>query len=202
MTQVSTSIDDAVDALRSGSVIGIATDTVYGIATDVFLPGADRLLADAKRRSASVPVQVLVSGFEQALSVGIWSDAARRAAGILWPGAVTLVVPRRSDVRLDLGGAGDTIGIRWPARSLAVEVCSRFGPLAATSANHHGETPLRSAQQVAETFASSVSLVLDGGFLSGIASAVVDLTGAEPSVLREGALTPAKVKEALQSADP
>lgn len=195
---VSTSIDDAVEALSSGSVIGIATDTVYGIATDAFLPGADRLLADAKRRSAGVPVQVLVSGFEQALSVGIWSDAARRAAGILWPGAVTLVVPRRPELRLDLGGEGDTIGIRWPAPSLAVEVCRLFGPLAATSANHHGEPPLCSAQEVAETFASSVSVVLDGGLLSGIASAVVDLTGDEPSVLREGVLSAAKVNEALQ----
>lgn len=199
MTRVSTSVEDAVAALRAGSVIGIPTDTVYGLASSAMLPGADRLLADAKGRSREVPVQVLVSGFEQASSVGIWSEAATRVAEILWPGAVTLVVPRRPDVRLDLGGRAETIGIRWPALSLAVEVCALFGPLAATSANHHGEPPLCSAEDVARTFSSSIDLVLDGGTLSGLASTVVDLTGDEPSVLREGAMSVAEVNAALVS---
>lgn len=199
MTLVSTSIEDGIDAVRAGAVIGVATDTVYGLATSASLPGADRLLSEAKGRSVDVPVQVLVSGLEQASSVGMWSRSARRVAEILWPGPVTLVVPRRSDVRLDLGGTAETIGIRWPATSLAAELCARFGPLAATSANRHGEPPLCSAKEVATIFSSSIRLVLDGGILSGVASTVVDLTGDEPSVLREGALSIAEVKVALLS---
>jgi L-threonylcarbamoyladenylate synthase len=198
VTPASTSIDDAVDALRAGLVVGIATDTVYGLATDAFAPGASEALARAKGRSAEVPVQVLVSGFEQASSVGVWSDRSTRAAGILWPGAVTLVVPRRNDLDLDLGGDGTTVGVRWPARSMVVELCNLFGPLAATSANRHGEPPLLSAAEVATTFAGSVAVVVDGGVCSGLASTVVDLTRDDAPVLREGAVSAAKVKEALQ----
>lgn len=196
---LSTSIDDALVALRAGLVIGVATDTVYGLAADALLPGADRLLAHAKERGVEVPVQVLVAGFDQASSVGVWSDEASRVARILWPGAVTLVVPRRTDVTLDLGGDGTTVGIRWPDVSAVVEVCSLFGPLAATSANRHGEPPLRTAQEVATIFAENVAVVLDGGYCSGVASSVVDLTGDEPKMLREGAMPWVEVEKALRS---
>jgi L-threonylcarbamoyladenylate synthase len=198
VTPVSTSIDDALEALRTGLVIGVATDTVYGLTTDALRLGADQALARAKGRSLDVPVQVLVSSFEQATSVGVWSDRARQAAGILWPGALTLVVPRRKDVVLHLGGDATTVGIRWPADSAVLEVCSRFGPLAATSANRHGEPPLRSAKEVAVTFAESIALVLDGGSCSGLASTVVDLTGPEPKVLREGAISAIEIDQALK----
>jgi tRNA threonylcarbamoyl adenosine modification protein (Sua5/YciO/YrdC/YwlC family) len=198
VTRVSTSTDDAIEALRAGLVIGVATDTVYGLATDAQRPGANQVLARAKERSEEVPVQVLVSSFEQSTSVGVWSDQARRAADILWPGVVTLVVPRRRDLQLDLGGDGTTVGIRWPAGSVVVEVCSRFGPIAATSANHHGEPPLETAAEVAKAFADSVAVVLDGGRCSGLASTVVDLTRELPAVLREGAISAVEVEKALQ----
>ena len=198
MTTLSTSIEDALVALGAGLVIGVATDTVYGLAADALQPGADRLLAQAKERSVEVPVQVLVASFEQASSVGFWTEDASRVAAILWPGAVTLVVPRRTEVTLDLGGDGATVGVRWPAGSAVVEVCSRFGPLAATSANRHGEPPLRTAPEVARTFAESVAVVLDGGYCSGLASTVVDLTGDQPKLLREGAMPWADVEKALQ----
>jgi L-threonylcarbamoyladenylate synthase len=179
-------------------VIGVATDTVYGLATDALLSGANQVLARAKERSVEVPVQVLVSSFEQATSVGEWSPQARRAADILWPGAVTLVVPRRRDLQLDLGGDGTTVGIRWPAGSVVVEVCTRFGPIAATSANLHGEPPLGTATEVARVFADSVAVVLDGGRCSGLASTVIDLTRDVPVVLREGAISAIEVEKALQ----
>jgi tRNA threonylcarbamoyl adenosine modification protein (Sua5/YciO/YrdC/YwlC family) len=198
VTRVSTSIDDAVEALRDGLVVGVATDTVYGLVIDAMLPGANQVLAHAKGRSEEVPVQVLVSGFDQASSLGAWSDEARRAAGVLWPGGVTLVVPRKPGVQLDLGGDGTTVGIRWPELSMVAEICNRFGPLAATSANRHGDPPLRDAKEVATAFAGSVPLVLDGGHCSGLASTVVDLTGDEPKVLREGTLSAAEVADALK----
>jgi L-threonylcarbamoyladenylate synthase len=198
VTRVSTSTEDAIEALRAGLVIGVATDTVYGLATDALLSGANQVLARAKERSVEVPVQVLVSSFEQATSVGVWSDQARRAADILWPGAVTLVVPRRRDLQLDLGGDGTTVGIRWPSGSVVVEVCSRFGPIAATSANLHGDPPLGTATEVARAFADSVAVVLDGGRCSGLASTVVDLTRDVPVVLREGAISAIEVEKALQ----
>jgi tRNA threonylcarbamoyl adenosine modification protein (Sua5/YciO/YrdC/YwlC family) len=142
---------------------------------------------------------VLVAGIDQALAIGVWSDSARRAAVAIWPGAVTIVVPRRGDVELHLGGDGRSVGIRWPDHALATDLCERFGPLAATSANLHGEPPLLTAQQVVEAFSGSVDVVVDGGICQGTASTVVDLTGGEPVVLREGSVSRSVIESALRS---
>lgn len=198
MTRVVDSAADAVVALRGGLVVGVPTDTVYGLAVDATLADAADLLGRAKGRPSEVPVQVLVSGLGQALSIGEWSADALRVAGRLWPGAVTLVVPRRPGVEMYLGGDGTTIGIRWPDHDLAVDLCARCGPLAATSANRHGEPPLETAVEVAEVFADEVAVVLDGGSCPGTASTVVDLTGDSPRLLREGAVSEAVVSEAFR----
>lgn len=195
------STNDAVMALRDGLVVGIPTDTVYGLAIDAARPNAPTALALAKGRSSNVPLQVLVSGHDQALSIGQWSPEALRVAAFVWPGAATLVVPRRPGVELHLGGDGATVGIRWPAHALAVELCDRCGPLAATSANRHGEPPLATASEVAEAFCDSVAVVLDGGRCPGLASAVVDLTGDAPRVLRAGALSEEVLSEVFSGGD-
>jgi L-threonylcarbamoyladenylate synthase len=197
VTFVGTS-DDAVDALRSGKVVAFATDTVYGIAADPTRRGADGKLSRAKGRESGVPLQVLVSGIDQALQIGMWSDSALTAARALWPGAVTIIVQRRQGVELHIGGDGKTIGIRWPDHGLAVELCERCGPLAASSANLHGEPPLTTAAEVAEAFAQSVDVVVDGGICPGNASTVVDLTGDVPVVLREGVVSRSAVEAAFR----
>jgi L-threonylcarbamoyladenylate synthase len=186
--RVVTSLDDAVIAVKAGLVIGIATDTVYGLAVDATVPDASASLAAVKGRSSEVPVQVLVSGIEQALSIGKWSPAALRVALAVWPGAATLVVPKRPRVELHLGGDGTTVGVRWPRNELASELCARCGPVAATSANRHGEAPFVTAAEVADAFSSEIALVVDGGPCQGTASTVVDLTGVEPLVIRAGAV--------------
>lgn len=189
MTRVVASIDDAVVAIKGGLVVGIATDTVYGLVADPTLADAAASLARAKGRSTDVPLQVLVSGIDQAVSLGEWSPEALRVAACVWPGAATLVVPRRAGLDLHLGGDGITVGIRWPAHLLTVELCARCGPLAATSANRHGEPPLVTAAEVAEAFSEEVAVVIDGGRCPGSASTVVDLTGETPRVLRAGAVS-------------
>jgi L-threonylcarbamoyladenylate synthase len=185
---VVTSLDDAVIAVKAGFVVGIATDTVYGLAVDATVPDASASLAAVKGRSSEVPVQVLVSGIEQALSIGELSPAALRVAVAVWPGAATLVVPRRSGVDLRLGGDGATVGIRWPGNEVAAELCARCGPIAATSANRNGEAPFATAAEVADAFSNDIALVVDGGPCPGIASTVVDLTGANPLIIRAGAV--------------
>jgi L-threonylcarbamoyladenylate synthase len=191
------SLDDAVRALRAGLIVGIPTDTVYGIATDPTLVGADQKLAAAKGRSSDVPLQVLVSSMEQAFELGVWSDGARRVARALWPGGLTLVVPRRGDVEIFVGGSSGTVGIRWPLSDVVAGLCSRFGPIAATSANLHGEPPLETAVAVLAAFGDALACVVDGGDLSGSASTVVDLTGDAPVVLREGSVASADVVAAF-----
>lgn len=177
-----------MDALRRGEVVGIPTDTVYGLAVIPSLPGAVDRLFVAKGRPASVPVAVLVSDAEaaQALSESALPDTLVERH---WPGPLTLVIRRRADVDWELGGDPTTIGVRCPDHALVRELCAALGPLATTSANLHGHPSPTSAVGVAEEMAGGpVALVLDGGECAGSPSTVIDVRGEAPVVLREGAL--------------
>lgn len=192
-------VASAATALRAGQVIGIPTDTVYGLAVDPFVPGASARVFTAKRRPRGVHLAVLVSGVDQALSlVGDVPPAARRLIDAYWPGALTLVLRRREGLAIDLGDDAATVGVRCPAHPLSRALCAAAGPLATTSANLHGEPPLTTAPEVADTFAGRVGLVLDAGPCAGIPSSVVDCTGDEPIVLREGAVSAGEVQGAAR----
>jgi tRNA threonylcarbamoyl adenosine modification protein (Sua5/YciO/YrdC/YwlC family) len=197
LSPVTTDLGAVVDAVRDGLIVGIPTDTVYGIAADPFRSDASSSLALAKGRAADVPLQVLVSGFEQASSIGIFAGGALAVAKAFWPGALTLVVPRSLDADLSLGGETSTVGIRWPSHEFVVSLCAECGPVAATSANRHGESPIQTAAEVAAAFGEAVAVVFDGGTCPGIASTVVDLSGDEPVILREGAVSKKAVEKAF-----
>lgn len=181
-----TDLDVAVAALRAGAVIAIPTDTVYGVAA---LPEfAPRLFA-VKRRPERVDLPVLVADVAAAESIASFDDAARRLAMQWWPGALTLVVPRRPGFDADLGEHAETVGVRAPAHDLVLELLRRTGPLATTSANLHGQPPLTTAMAVREVFdETEVAVILDGGTCDGQPSTVLDCTVSPPRVLREGAI--------------
>src|SRR5688572_904245 len=103
-----------------------------------------------------------------------------------WPGALTLVLPRDPDVVADLGDDEATIGLRSPDHEVARALCGRVGPLATTSANLHGQPTATTAAEVEELFCPAVPVVLDDGTCAGSPSTVVDCTGEEPKLLREG----------------
>lgn len=184
-------VDEAVAALQRGELVAAPTDTVYGLMVAADRPGAAAALARAKGRDAHVPVQVLVAGSDQ-VTVLAGADGLGPVAGRLaeryWPGALTLVVRRRPDLGLDLGGDGTTVGVRAPDHPVVVALCRAVGPLAATSANQHGEAPLTTAAAVAAAFDGRVAVVVDGGPGGAVASTVVDVTGVEPVLLRQGAV--------------
>lgn len=182
-----TAVLQAVRALAQGMPIGIPTDTVYGLAVDPYRPGAtDRVFA-AKRRPRDVSLPLLVSGVDQALSVSsAVPDVALELMAAYWPGPLTLVLPVRPGLGADLGDDDLTVGVRSPDHAVPQALCAASGPLATTSANRHGEPPLTTAGQVAEAFGDAVPVVLDGGMCTGSPSTVVDCTGRELKLLREG----------------
>jgi L-threonylcarbamoyladenylate synthase len=189
----------AVDALRQGLVLGIPTDTVYGLAVSPFVPGAtDRLFA-VKRRPRDVALPVLVAGVEQAgsLVAGV-SPVAAALMDRFWPGPLTIVLARPPDphVALDLGENRETVGIRCPDHPVPLALCRRAGPLATTSANLHKEATAETAADVVSVFGDDVPYVVDGGPARGLPSTVVDCTGTELRLLREGRLPWASVLEA------
>lgn len=180
-------VERAAKALLGGGLVVLPTETVYGLAALASDPGATLALFDRKGRGADVPVAVLCADAEQALALTqTASPLARRLAEQHWPGPLTMVLPRRSGLGWALGEPTGTIGVRCPDHALVRALAARVGPLATTSANRHGLPTPGSAVEAAEQLLGAVDLVLDGGELTGTPSTVVDLTGPDPRVLRQG----------------
>lgn len=181
-------IGAAVAALNDGDIIGVPTDTVYGLAADPWHSGAADRLFLLKGRPRNVELPVLVATEAQALDLATSvPGSARRLMERFWPGALTIVLPRRADLDADLGEEDETIGVRCPAHPVPRALCEKAGPIATTSANRHGEPPLTTATALVEQI-PGVTLVLDAGVCSGLPSTVVDSTGDVPKLLRAGAI--------------
>jgi len=191
-------IEQAVRALAAGQLVGVPTDTVYGLAGDPFHAGtADRLFA-AKRRPRQQELPVLVDGLAQALELTMGlPDAAGRLIERWWPGALTLVVARHPGVAMDLGSDDVTVGLRCPAHPVPRALCRAHGPLATTSANLHTRPTLATPAEIAEQFGRAVALILDAGPCTGTPSTVVDCTGVEVKLLREGRIAWADIQASL-----
>jgi L-threonylcarbamoyladenylate synthase len=192
-------VQAAAAALDRGELVVIPTDTVYGVAARPDVPGATERIFEAKRRPRDLTLPVLVARPEQAASVAIIDDRARALSARFWPGAVTLVLPR-SDAALgwDLGAERRSVGVRVPDHPVARALLELTGPLAVTSANVSGKPTPSDCEGVRAQLGAEVSVYLCGGPLTPVPSTVVDLAGAEPRILRTGAVPPAAVLEALR----
>jgi tRNA threonylcarbamoyl adenosine modification protein (Sua5/YciO/YrdC/YwlC family) len=188
-------IGDAIAAARRGELVVLPTDTVYGIATRPDDPAATARVFEAKHRPSDLTLPILVASIDDARAVGLLDDRAERLAAALWPGALTIVVPRAPRSRdWDLGGDPASIGIRIPHHRLARAVLDG-GPLAATSANRSGEAPATTCEELHEVFGDAVAVYLcDERPLIGRASTVVSLLGPTPAVLRAGDIDPGVVE--------
>ncbi len=178
-------LDEAVAALDRGDVIVLPTETVYGLAARVDRPEAIEKIFDLKGRDASKVLQVLVPGADWLDRLALCSEGARRVARAFWPGSLTLIVPAKDDVP-DILTKDGGIGIRVPDHPLALEILTRTGPVAASSANRSGQdTPAR-IDEIREIFGSAVAEYVDGGTIVGTGSTVVDMTKDEPALIRGG----------------
>jgi L-threonylcarbamoyladenylate synthase len=182
-----TELAAAAAALAEGRIVGVPTDTVYGIAVDPFSEEAVRALFLAKDRPGVVPIPILAADPAQAARIGVLEGGAATAAAVHWPGALTLVVPRAPGLPDWVGHAvSGSVGIRVPDHPKALALLRLAGPLAVTSANRTGFPPAADDRAARAALGSAVAVYLDGSGAGGPASTVVDLTGAEPHVLREG----------------
>jgi tRNA threonylcarbamoyl adenosine modification protein (Sua5/YciO/YrdC/YwlC family) len=187
-------VEAAVAALEAGEAVILPTDTVYGLAVALSVPGATKLLFALKDRPEGVPIAVLVASPAQAQElVEPPSPAVARVLDALWPGPLTVVLRRRADVHVDIGGDGSTVGVRCPDHALLRRLADEVGPLATTSANRHGEPTPETASAAAAALTADVAVVIDGGPCRGIASTVVDGTDDALPVLRPGPITPEQV---------
>jgi L-threonylcarbamoyladenylate synthase len=189
----------AAGAVRSGRLVVLPTDTVYGIGADAFDAGAVQALLRAKNRGPDMPVGVLVGSWSTVDGLVLGTPPQARALiEAFWPGDLSIVLPHAPSLQWNLGTTKGTVMLRMPLHPVALELLRDVGPMAVSSANVSGQPPASTAAEAEEQLGDSVAVYLDGG-PSGepVPSTIVDLTGTEPLVLREGAVAAAAVSEVL-----
>jgi L-threonylcarbamoyladenylate synthase len=189
-------INRAVELLKQGELVAFPTDTVYGVGASVSDPQAIAQLYLVKGRAGEKAIPILLSDPAQLELVTLEiSEMALRLARRFWPGALTLVLPRHPALPMEIS-AQPTVGVRMPDHPVALALMRLSGPLAVTSANLSGGANTVTAQEVLEQLGGRIPLILDGGRTpGGSPSTVVDCTGAEPRILRQG---PIGLKEILK----
>ena len=193
---LSTSISRAVEILRSGGVIALPTDTLYGISANALDPNAASKVFSVKGREERSPLPIFVSDSGDLYKYGRdVPDAAVRLAETFWPGKLTIVVGKSDLIPSVVSGGLDTVGLRVPDHSAPREIVAQLGaPITATSANVSGKPALTAAEDVLAELGHRLDLVLDGGRLEpSLPSTVIDVTTVPPTILREGAVSAADI---------
>ncbi|MGA7271270.1 MAG: L-threonylcarbamoyladenylate synthase [Acidimicrobiia bacterium] len=179
-------VPEAVEHIRAGSVVGVPTDTVYGLAVDPWNEDAVDLLYELKGRPARKPIGLLAASIDQVDEIADLG-AGRDLARAHWPGALTLVVRPRVVIPDWVGDkALGTVGVRVPDHDSLRELLSITGPLAVTSANRSGQADLVDDRAARAVFGDRVGVYLPGTSPGGTASTVVDVSTGKIRVLRQG----------------
>ena len=203
LTSRSMAIATAARAVRSGSVVVLPTDTLYGIGADAFNSSAVASVLAAKGRGRDMPVPVLVGSWTTIDGlVNYVPSVMRDLIEAFWPGGLTVVVEHAPSLAWDLGDARGTVAVRMPLHPIALDLLAETGPMAVSSANVSGQPPAVTAQQAYGQLGESVSVYLDGGEVPvGQPSTILDLTGQVPIVLRQGAVSLAALREVVPAVE-
>ncbi|MFD5867366.1 L-threonylcarbamoyladenylate synthase [Corynebacterium sp. NPDC060344] len=189
----------AVDAVQAGRLVVLPTDTVYGLGCDAFNNAAVASLLRAKHRGPDMPVPVLVGSWTTVDGLVREHTAAGRAlVEAFWPGGLSLVVNQAPSLPWNLGDTRGTVMLRMPLHPIAIELLRRTGPMAVSSANISGQEPALTAVRAKQQLGAEAAVYLDGGRATiGKPSTIVDLSGPEARILREGAITAEQIGEVL-----
>ncbi|MYC94444.1 MAG: threonylcarbamoyl-AMP synthase [Caldilineaceae bacterium SB0661_bin_32] len=192
-------LEQAAAAVEQGAVVGAPTDTVYGLVCLCSDAAAiDRLFA-VKARPDHKALPVLLGDAEQATAV-VRPPVDAGAQALIdryWPGPLTLVLPARSHLPPALTAGGDTVGVRLPAHPFLRALARRVGPLASSSANHSGAPPCATAAAVLDQLKGRIPLLIDAGPAPlAQSSTVLEMSGPQPQLLREGPIGPEELAAA------
>ena len=185
-------IDECAKALRAGSVIGIPTETVYGLAAIATNSSAINLVFTTKERPTSHPLILHIADVSM---LDDWatniSSEARALCKKFWPGPLTLILHKSDKVLTEVTGGRDTVAIRCPNHSVTTKLLKKLNDaVVAPSANKFGKVSPTTAKHVVNDLGSDISIVLDGGDCSiGLESTIIDCTTTPPQLLRTGAIT-------------
>ncbi len=187
--------------IRRGGLVGFPTETVYGLGADALNGQACRRVFEAKGRPQDNPLIVHVASPSDVMNLTAkLPPLAEACMRLFWPGPLTLVVPKSELVPDEVTAGLNTVGIRMPDHPVALALIRAAGvPIAAPSANLSGRPSPTQAKHVLEDLAGKIEAVLDGGACRvGVESTVLDLTGANPVILRPGGISREQLAEALE----
>ncbi|MBQ8965263.1 L-threonylcarbamoyladenylate synthase [Ruminococcus sp.] len=192
----------AAELIKSGEVVGIPTETVYGLGADAFDEAAVRKIFAAKGRPADNPLIVHVSAFDEIAPLVIEiPELAKKCAEKFWPGPLTMIMPKSNRIPLVTSGGLDTVGIRMPSNSTARAVIRESGcPIAAPSANLSGSPSPTTAQHVFADMNGRIPAIVDGGACGvGVESTVISFEGDGIRLLRPGFISVEDLKEVTEN---
>jgi len=193
-------VEVAAEIIRSGGVVGIPTETVYGLGVDAMNEQAVERLYEAKHRPLVKPINVLVTGMGMAETLcAEIPPVAYTLAGQFWPGPLTMIFRDNGRVARMVLAGGETLGVRCPDHPLTLALLEAVGrPLATPSANLSGEPSPKNAGAVLESLNGWIDAVVDGGPCTvGVESTIVDFTKEVPAILREGGLSVRVMRRAM-----
>ena len=194
----------AVEAAKSGELVVMPTDTVYGIGADAFTPHAITALHHARSVTNQVPPPVLIGSRHtlDGLTYSL-SKSTRELADAFWPGALTLYVEHTPSLQWDLGETGGKVAVRMPLHPVALEVLREVGPMAVSSANKHGQPAAITAEEAREQLEYSVRVYLEAGPCPDpVPSTIVDVTGDVPRIRRSGAIPLETLRDVIPDLQP
>jgi tRNA threonylcarbamoyl adenosine modification protein (Sua5/YciO/YrdC/YwlC family) len=177
-------IDEVAELLRSGGVVLLPTDTIYGLHAVATNEEACARIAALKERDATKPFVVLGTSLDQLTELVAAPEPYRGALESLWPAPLTAILPLYEPVAASRGAA--SLAVRVPDLDWLRELVAITGPLASTSANRSGEPAVATPDLLARDLQLALDGIVDAGVLSGKPSMIVDFTGVEPQLIREG----------------
>lgn len=191
---------EAAEVIKNGGLVGIPTETVYGLGANALDASASRKIYEAKGRPSDNPLIAHISGMDELPAlVSEIPEAGRKLAEKYWPGPLTMVFPKSEIVPYGTTGGLDTVAIRMPSDPIANRLIRLAGvPVAAPSANTSGRPSPTKAEHVIEDMNGKIEMIIDGGEVGiGLESTIVDVSGEIPMLLRPGAITIEMLRETL-----
>jgi L-threonylcarbamoyladenylate synthase len=184
--------------LKRGGIIAYPTDTIYGIGTNAFNIDAIKRIYHIKKRPLSLPLSVAVTGKSMAQNIAYLNQRAQRLISEFWPGALTIIVKKKSIIPHIVTSGTDLVGLRAPAHNVPLSIL-RYSqtPMISTSANRHGKPPCLDVECIRCNFGDQVDVIIDGKQGRNIPSTVINVTTDPPAIVRNGPITESMIEQIL-----
>ncbi len=200
MTKVvkSSKMNEIISTIKNGKVVAFPTETVYGLGIKFGSVEALDLLMEAKNRDYSKAITLMVANKQEIENYAYVSHDAKKIISRFMPGMLTLVFKKKEDVDSKMTNGKETIGIRIPDNDFVLSLLKEAGPMLVTSANLSNHPNTTSTKEVLEQLDGRIDLIVDGETNDSIASTVIDVSGKDIKILREGKITQKQIEEVIK----